>query len=144
MFRKREVLDFTHAELLRREMTSWDFFVIRHRQPANLVVHFFCCLLYFGGWALVLATWNPWYLLGPVLSSVIGSPSHYLFDDGVVGFREGEGILTRYVPLYVASIYWRMLRGRYRGDIERAEARYREIMDALARGELEAVADRAA
>lgn len=128
MIWKREVLDFSQAEALRERMTRWQFFVIRHRQPANLAVHFVCFLLYFGGLGGALLTWNPWYLLGPPLSSLLGSPSHYLFDDGVVGFDRGEGILTRYVPLYVARIYWRMLRGRYREDIADAEARYREAM----------------
>ncbi len=132
MFGKREVLDFSRAEVLRERMTTWEYFVLRHRQPANLAVHFVCCLLYFGGLGGALLTWNPWYMLGPPLSSLLGTPSHYLFDDGVVSARHGEGILTRYVPIYVACIYTRMLRGLYAADIEAAEARYREVMAELA------------
>lgn len=128
MFAKREVLDFSQAERLRDGMSRWDFFVLRHRQPANLAVHFVCLLLYFGGLLGALATFNPWYLLGPPLSSLLGSPSHYVFDDGIVGFDRGEGILTRYVPLYVARIYWRMLTGEYAADIARAEAEYRRVL----------------
>lgn len=129
---KREVLDFTHHEHMRERMGQWLFFVIRHRQPANLVVHFFAVNLYFGGIFGFLATFDPRWFLGGILSSVIASPSHYYFDDGIVSPDRGEGILTRYVPIYVASIYFMLLRGTYWPEVEKAEARYREVMAELA------------
>lgn len=128
---KREVLDFTHHELLRERLSRWEFFVLRHRQPANLVVHFFAVILYFGGVFGLLLTWDPRWLLGGILSSLIASPSHYLFEDGIVSPDRGEGILTRYVPIYVASIYWGLLRGTYWGEVEKAEARYWQVMAEL-------------
>ena len=129
---KREVLDFTHHELLRERLGQWHFFVIRHRQPANLVVHFFAVILYFGGVLGFLATLDPRWFLGGILSSIIASPSHYLFEDGIVSPDRGEGILTRYVPIYVASIYFMLLCGTYWPAVEEAEARYHEVMAELA------------
>lgn len=135
MFSKREVLDFSRAAELRAAMTKWEFFVLRHRQPANLAVHFLCTCLYFGGLAALAVTRDWRCLLGPALSSLIGSPAHYLFDDGEVDPRHGEGIFTGYVPFFLLRVYFELARGTYFDEVERVEERYRQVMEELAAAE---------
>ncbi len=128
-FKARPILDFSHAKELRDGMTRWEFFVLRHRQPWNLVVHFFGFILYFGGLLGVLLTWDWRFLGGPVLSSLLATPSHYIFGDGIVDPRYGEGVFTGFVPVYVVSIYWCLWKGTYWDDVRRVEAKHAEILN---------------
>lgn len=124
----RPVLDFSRAKELRAGLTKWEFFVLRHRQRGNLWVHFFCGIFYWVGLVGFLSSFRWIYLLGPLLSSLLGSPSHYLFQDGIVDPRHGEGVFTGYVPFFVGAIYVRLAMGRYEDDILRAEAKARDLL----------------
>ena len=44
------------------ELTDWETFILRHREPGNLFVHLISWLMFMGGPLLALFTSNAWYL----------------------------------------------------------------------------------
>ena len=111
-------------------LDPWDAFVVRHQKPANLVGHFLSFVCFYGGPALALATWNPWWLLAFLASGGIGALSHHLTGDGRVDVREATS--SPLVVFFVTRMFWRILRGAYADDIARANARYAEGLAARA------------
>jgi len=103
------------------ELDRWDRFILRHRKGSNLVFHFVSMLLYFGTPVVALVTWNPWWLAGFLCSGLVGTAGHFIFQDGAVSLREAT--VAREVPYYVPIIFYKIARGTYRADVERAAAK---------------------
>ncbi len=120
-----DALDLRDEGRLRARLPAWDFFVLRHRKPANLAVHFATFVLYCVSLAVAVAKWDYRWLLGCVAAGLIAAPAHWLFDDG--GVNVHEATWDPRVPFFVAIMFWRMARGRYWEDVRQAEARYREL-----------------
>lgn len=132
MTKDSQTLDLADEVAWRARLSAWDFFVLRHRKPGNLLVHFVTFVIYWGSPVVAWWTWNPWWLLGLPLSGALAAPSHWLFDDGGVSVREATWDPA--VPFYVTIMFWRMARGLYREDIARAEAAYRALQDGRGEG----------
>lgn len=101
------------------KLTSWDLFVLRHRDPNNLKVHFVSFVVYYGSPVLALVFANWWWLLGLPLSGLIGASGHYLFKDGGVKVREAT--FDPLVVTYVTYMFIRIALRRYPADITAAE-----------------------
>ncbi|HVJ92709.1 MAG TPA: hypothetical protein VM580_23070 [Labilithrix sp.] len=100
------------------ELTPWDRFVLRHRRPGNLVVHFVSAILFFGSPLAALVFKQPWLLLGFFSSGLLGAAGHHVFADGVVSVREAT--VATEVPYFVLVMFYKIARGTYATDIERA------------------------
>lgn len=103
------------------EIDPWDRFVLRHQRPGNLVIHFVSMLCFYGGPALALLAWNPWWLAAFFASGLLGAFGHWAFDDGPVSLREMTS--QPEVPGFVVRMFWRMLRGEYARDTRLAYGR---------------------
>ena len=106
------------------ETTRWDRFVLRHTKPLNLWIHVVSMVMYFVGPLVAFVTWNPWWLLAPVLSGSVGAFGHWLSGDGGVSLKEATVEVT--VPFYVPLVFWKILKGSYfTEDIPKARAKTR-------------------
>lgn len=103
------------------DLTAWERFVLRHTKPGNLAIHFLSMLLFYGSPLVALIAWSPWPLVGFVISGAVGTAGHYLFRDGTVSVRESTS--QPEVPYYVVVMFWKIARGEYAAEIERARAR---------------------
>jgi hypothetical protein len=99
-------------------LTSWDFFVLRHRDKRNLIVHFISFLVYYFSPVAAIIMRNPWYLVGLPISGAIGAFGHYIFKDG--GVNTHEATSSPRVVFYVTIMFYRILRGKYWDDISLA------------------------
>ncbi len=102
-------------------LTEWDRFVIRHRQPGNLAIHFVSFLFFFGSpiAALVFRSW--WLLVPFFLSGLVGAAGHYIFDDGGVSVREATS--SPQVVMFNVRMVYKVLSGSYGNDIRAALAK---------------------
>jgi NAD(P)-dependent dehydrogenase (short-subunit alcohol dehydrogenase family) len=101
-------------------ISDWHAFVLRHKKPANLVLHFASAVMFFGAPLLGLFTGDVrfvWVWLG---SSIVGSSAHYLTRDGVVTVRQATS--SPKVVGYNVRMWWRVITGRYADDIRDALA----------------------
>jgi hypothetical protein len=102
-------------------LTAWDQFVLRHRRPSNLVLHFISFFCFFGGPVLALLLWNPWYLVLFFASGLVGAAGHWISGDGGVNLRETTS--SPQVVKFNTIMVYKVLSGSYRADIERALAK---------------------
>jgi hypothetical protein len=112
-------------------LTPWDLFVLRHRKPGNLVVHFVSALLFFGTPVAALVLMQPWLLEGFFSSGMVGAAGHYVFKDSGVSVREAT--VATEVPYFVLVMFYKIARGTYAADIERAMAKSAATLPAPAR-----------
>ncbi len=103
------------------DLSAWDLFVLRHHKPQNLILHSVSALMFFGSpiYGLVTHDWT-WFLWF-CLSGCIGTAAHYLTRDGSVTLREGTS--SPRVVGFNVRMWWRVLSGRYPGDIMSAKTR---------------------
>ena len=106
-------------------LRSWDLFVVRHQKPSNLAGHFVSFLMFYGGPLLALTTGNHWGWVAFFASGAVGAISHFLTGDGKVNLREATS--SPLVVFYVTLLFWKLFRGTYRQDIERANANFRKL-----------------
>jgi hypothetical protein len=106
-------------------LSSWDLFVLRHRHPGNLLVHFVSFVVYYGSVPLAIYFGNFYWLLGLPLSGVIGASGHYIFRDG--GVKVSEATFDPQVVFYVTIMFLKIAQRRYRQDIICAEKKYAQI-----------------
>jgi hypothetical protein len=106
-------------------LESWDLFVIRHQKPTNLAGHFVSFLMFYGGPAFALATGSPWGWFVFFASGGVGALSHFLTGDGKVNLREATS--SPLVVFYVTRLFWRVFRGTYQQDIQRANENHRRL-----------------
>jgi hypothetical protein len=104
--------------------TAWQAFVVRHRDPLNLRVHFASMCVYLvgcTGFFYILATeyrwaWS-WFLLW-CSSGPIGAAGHWYTEDGKVSVKEATH--DPLVPLFVFRMFWLIAQGRYQAEIDDA------------------------
>lgn len=110
-------------------LTPWDLFVLRHRHPGNLAVHFVSALMFFGTPIAAAATRNPWWLIGFFSSGMVGVFGHYAFKDSGVSLREAT--VATEVPYFVLVMFYKIARGSYRRDVDAALAKAARAGDAV-------------
>ena len=97
---------------------DWERFVVRHTAPGNLVVHAVSFVLFWGSPLVALVAWDWRWLVGYVVSGPLGAAGHWLFEDGDVSVREAT--FQPAVPIYVAIMFWKLLRRQWREEIAKA------------------------
>lgn len=102
-------------------LTSWELFVLRHRKPGNLAVHFVSFVVYYTSPCLALGLKNPLYLLGLPLSGMIGASGHFLFKDG--GVKVKEATFDPKVVMFVTLMFYKIAKGTYARDIQAAQTK---------------------
>jgi hypothetical protein len=107
-------------------LESWDLYVIRHQKPSNLAGHFISLLLFCGSPLLALLTSQPMWLVGFFISGGVGALSHHLTGDGKVNLQEATS--SPRVVFYVTIMFAKLALGTYQNDIDRANARYQELL----------------
>jgi len=103
------------------ELTDWETFILRHREPGNLFVHLISWLMFMGGPLLALFTSNAWYLSLFFGSGAVGAFGHFVFKDSGVSLKEATS--SKMVPVYVTRMLWSLAQRNYWPQVERAEAR---------------------
>ena len=113
----------------------WDVFLLKHRNPINIALHFLGVIIFYGLIVLAVAFGNPWLLLMLPLSQLVGLAGHYFFErshidlqDAVFSFRASRCLNKMF--LYV-------LTGKYRQEIERAVKALNEYL--MAKSKTEAI-----
>jgi hypothetical protein len=107
-------------------LESWDLFVVRHQKPSNLAGHFISFLLFYGSPLLALLTSQPMWLVGFFISGGVGALSHHFTGDGKVNLHEATS--SPRVVFYVTILFAKLALGTYQNDIDRANARYQELL----------------
>jgi hypothetical protein len=107
-------------------LESWDLFVVRHQKPSNLAGHFISLLLFYGSPFLALLTSQPIWLVGFFSSGAVGALSHHLTGDGKINLQEATS--SPRVVFYVTLLFAKLALGTYQNDIDRANARYQELL----------------
>jgi hypothetical protein len=106
-------------------ITAWELFVLRHRHPLNLRIHFVSMCMYLVGCACFFAvllteqrfSW-PWFALW-CASGPMGAFGHWWTGDGRVSAREATHDPA--VPFFVFRMFWHLARGSYAEEVRRAE-----------------------
>jgi N-acyl-D-aspartate/D-glutamate deacylase len=111
----------------------WDIFLLKHRDPINIALHFLGVIIFYGVIALAVAAGNPWLLFMLPLSQLVGLAGHYFFErshidlqDAVFSFRASRCLNKMF--LYV-------LTGKYRQEVERAANTLNEYLTAKSKTE---------
>ena len=104
-----------------RGLEEWDVFVLRHRNPGNLFVHFVSWLMFFGGPFAAVMTKNPYYLLLFFASGAVGAFGHYCFRDSGVSLKEATS--SAKVPVFVTKMFWLLMTRQYWKQVEDARLR---------------------
>ena len=99
-------------------LSEWHNFVLRHQKLGNLGFHFVSSLFFFVSPLLAVWTRNPFWLGFFLISGVLGTAGHYLFNDGGVSVREATFQLS--VPYFVLKMFWEILIRRYSRTTEQA------------------------
>lgn len=107
------------------ELTPWDLFVLRHRNTANLWVHFVSFIIYYASPVVALLTRNPWWLVGLPISGYLGALGHYVFKDGGVDVKEAT--FSPRVVTYVTIMFYKIARGTYFAEVELALTKSRAL-----------------
>lgn len=120
-----ERLDLGPHSPLRTKLSPWEFFVLRHTKPGNLVVHFVSFLMFWGGLAAAFVRREPLWLIPFFLSGIFAAPAHWYFDDGGINLFEASGSVR--VVTYVAVMFWMLARGTWWPEVEACRARVRAL-----------------
>jgi hypothetical protein len=106
-------------------LSEWESFILRHRHPGNLFVHFLSWLMFVGGPILAALTKNPWYLLLFFSSGAMGALGHFVFKDSGVSLREATSSVM--VPVYVTRMFVALLGGNYWPQVEAAQVKAADL-----------------
>lgn len=101
-------------------LSPWEEFVLRHRNPVNLWIHFVSWICFMGGPLIALYTRNPWWLAPFFASGAIGTLGHVLSGESDVNYKEATH--NRKVPIFVTRVFWLIALRQYKQEVERVEA----------------------
>lgn len=107
-----------------RAPTAWEAFVLRHRDPLNLRIHFASMWLYLVGCTAFFAVLTTegrfsfgWFAVW-CSSGPLGAFGHWWTGDGRVSTKEATH--DPLVPLFVFRMFWHLGRGTYGEEVARA------------------------
>lgn len=99
----------------------WDVFVLKHQDPRNVALHCVGVVVFYGLLAAAALTRSPWWLAALPSSQLIGLLGHRLFEPSFVDPQDAVFSLRASACLNV--MFWRVITGRYAGDVARLRAR---------------------
>ncbi len=95
-------------------LTEWEYFVLRHRNPTNLTLHFISLMLAYLVFGLAIVKQNAWYLLLYPIPVYIGYSGHR-FEVGEVRRKD---FLSPFSGLYLMRIYYLVAIRKYSSVVE--------------------------
>jgi hypothetical protein len=102
----------------------WDIFVLKHQNPYNIALHFLGVIIFYGLLALALIERNLWLLLFLPVSQLVGLVGHLLFERSHIDLR--DAVFSVRASRCLNRMFLRIIAGRYREDIRRANQSLRE------------------
>ena len=99
-------------------LNGWQAFVLRHKKPTNLVLHFVSAVLFFGSPVGFLLTWDPIWVWPWFASGFVGTGAHYVTGDGNVTLRQATS--SPETIWHNLRMWWRIVSGRYAEDVRDA------------------------
>jgi hypothetical protein len=99
----------------------WDIFVLKHQDARNVALHCLGVVLFYGLCAISYATKNPWWLLALPSSQLVGLLGHRYFEPSFVDSQ--DAVFSIRASAALNKMFWRVITGRYMGDVERCRAR---------------------
>ena len=116
------------------DLTNWDLFVLRHRNPVNIRIHLISVLIFWLGPVLALIH-SPWWWIAFFGSGLVGSIGHYISDDGKVDAREATSSVR--VIFFASKMALLFLVGRYGREVSQSEQK----IELYERGQISSRAD---
>jgi hypothetical protein len=101
----------------------WDVFVYKHQDRRNVALHWLAVPTIHAGLCGLLVTWNPWWFGLILLSQVMGTTGHLLFERSHIDVRDfvfswrTSRCLHRMFFTVLRGGYWREV-GRVRGSFD--------------------------
>jgi hypothetical protein len=103
---------------IQNNLSPWEDFVLRHRNPVNLWIHFVSWLMFMGGPLAAIYTRNPWWLAPFFASGLMGAAGHAISGESDVSFKEATH--NRKVPLFITRVFLLIALRRYQQEVQRA------------------------
>ncbi|HKP85716.1 MAG TPA: amidohydrolase family protein [Blastocatellia bacterium] len=95
----------------------WDVFVMKHRNPANVALHFLGVIIFYALLALALLLPNLWLLLLLPASQAVGLLGHYFFERSHIDLQ--DAIFSPRASRCLNKMFVRIITGKYAGDVKR-------------------------
>ena len=105
------------SESIRNKLSPWEEFVLRHRNPVNLWIHFVSWLMFMGGPLTAIYTRNPWWLAPFFASGLVGAAGHAISGESDVSFKEATH--SRKVPFFISRVFLMIALRRYPQEVQR-------------------------
>jgi N-acyl-D-aspartate/D-glutamate deacylase len=106
----------------------WDVFVLKHQARGNIVLHCTAVLMMYAAFALLLVTGNPWWLLLVPASQATGVMGHLLYERSHIDMR--DLVFSLRASRCLNRMFFAVLRGRYRDEVERVRAEFAQFQRA--------------
>lgn len=108
----------------------WDVFVFKHQHRGNVLAHCLAVLMMYGAWAGFVWSFNPWVLLLIPASQATGLIGHILFERSHIDIR--DLLFSWRASRSLNRMFFAVLRGRYRVEVERVRSSYARYKGGLA------------
>ncbi len=95
-------------------LSEWEYFVLRHRNPTNLLLHFISLMLAYVVLGFAIVKQNAWYLLLYPIPVYIGYSGHR-FEEGEVRRKD---FLSPFSGLFLMRIYYLIALRKYSGVVQ--------------------------
>jgi N-acyl-D-aspartate/D-glutamate deacylase len=96
----------------------WDIFVMKHRNPYNISLHFLGVIVFYGIVAAAIFARNPWLLFLLPLSQIVGLVGHYFFERSHIDLQ--DAVFSVRASRCLNKMFLRIITGEYKEDIRRA------------------------
>jgi hypothetical protein len=108
----------------------WDIFVMKHRNPYNIALHFLGVIVFYAIVAAAIFARNPWLLFLLPLSQIVGLVGHYFFERSHIDLQ--DAVFSVRASRSLNKMFLRIVTGKYKEDIHRAN---QELSEYLAKRE---------